>query len=484
MGEQAQQLYTAAIESFVENDAAKAAAIDDMDSYLDALQKQFVQAIFESHAAGRIDLQVAVQLAVVGPASTSGSATTRSTSASACGSSSPGGCPSTTAPSGSALRADDTGEMPRVVTSPQDGDRHAVMTLRRRRTAVVSDPERDEAPPTDRPTASRDRFVCGARSTACRSAWSLADRARCRPWSRTSPAADYHGHAAVLVNEAVERHLRRADRWCRQRTERRVHRPAANGLAVHAMPLEDGGALVTDRRRQRARPPRCHAHRLRGEHQPRVEDAGRCARGAGRGAGGRSTIRPPPDDSPSKMVGEAHRVGAHDRRSAGAVAHRAGRSGRDGRRVRRSGHRRGRRARPGGRRAALASPSTSTTASGDLHVVGSHRQLVSAVANLLENAVKYSDTGSSGRRSSRTATTAASRSSSRHRRRHSRSRHRPNLRALLSRRPCPQPRHRRHRARPVDRASRRHQPLAARSPCNRTRAKGRCSPCVCQQGQS
>ena len=65
MGQQAQQLYDKAIESFVENDAAKAAAIDDMDSYLDGLQKQFVQAIFESHAAGRIDLQVAVQLAVV-----------------------------------------------------------------------------------------------------------------------------------------------------------------------------------------------------------------------------------------------------------------------------------------------------------------------------------------------------------------------------------------------------------------------------------
>jgi phosphate transport system protein len=65
MGEQAQQLYDAAIESFVENDAAKAAAIDDMDNYLDGLQKQFIQAIFESHAAGRIDLQVAVQLAVV-----------------------------------------------------------------------------------------------------------------------------------------------------------------------------------------------------------------------------------------------------------------------------------------------------------------------------------------------------------------------------------------------------------------------------------
>lgn len=66
MGEQAQSLFIAAIESYVENDAAKAAAIDDMDSYLDALHKQFIQAIFESHAAGHIDLQVAVQLALVG----------------------------------------------------------------------------------------------------------------------------------------------------------------------------------------------------------------------------------------------------------------------------------------------------------------------------------------------------------------------------------------------------------------------------------
>jgi phosphate transport system protein len=65
MGQQARQLYTAAIDAFSANDLAKASAIDDMDSYLDSLQKQFVQAIFESHAAGRIDLQVAVQLAVV-----------------------------------------------------------------------------------------------------------------------------------------------------------------------------------------------------------------------------------------------------------------------------------------------------------------------------------------------------------------------------------------------------------------------------------
>lgn len=65
MGEQAQALYVAAVEAFQENDASKAAALDDMDAYLDALQKQFIQAIFESQAAGHIDLQVAVQLAMV-----------------------------------------------------------------------------------------------------------------------------------------------------------------------------------------------------------------------------------------------------------------------------------------------------------------------------------------------------------------------------------------------------------------------------------
>jgi phosphate transport system protein len=65
MGEQSATLFTAAIEAFRENDAAKAAAVDDMDAYLDALQKQFIAAIFESQAVGKIDLQVAVQLAMV-----------------------------------------------------------------------------------------------------------------------------------------------------------------------------------------------------------------------------------------------------------------------------------------------------------------------------------------------------------------------------------------------------------------------------------
>jgi phosphate transport system protein len=65
MGEQARNLYVEATEAYVARDAARGAAINDMDSYLDSLQREFIQAIFESHASGTIDLQVAVQLAVV-----------------------------------------------------------------------------------------------------------------------------------------------------------------------------------------------------------------------------------------------------------------------------------------------------------------------------------------------------------------------------------------------------------------------------------
>ena len=43
---------------------------------LDLLHKEYIQAIFESHHAGFIDLQAAVQLALIG-GSTSASATTR-----------------------------------------------------------------------------------------------------------------------------------------------------------------------------------------------------------------------------------------------------------------------------------------------------------------------------------------------------------------------------------------------------------------------
>ena len=65
MSDQAQHLFSCAVRAYTDNDAALASALDDMDNLLDALQREFIQAIFESHAGGRVDLQVAVQLAVV-----------------------------------------------------------------------------------------------------------------------------------------------------------------------------------------------------------------------------------------------------------------------------------------------------------------------------------------------------------------------------------------------------------------------------------
>ena len=65
MSEQARHLFAEATSAYHSADASRAAALDDMDSFLDDLQRQFIQAIFESHAAGRIDLQVAIQLAIV-----------------------------------------------------------------------------------------------------------------------------------------------------------------------------------------------------------------------------------------------------------------------------------------------------------------------------------------------------------------------------------------------------------------------------------
>jgi phosphate transport system protein len=65
MSEQAANLYRRAIDAYVEGDAALAAALDDMDDRLDGLNKEFIQAIFEAHGEGSIDLQAAVQLALV-----------------------------------------------------------------------------------------------------------------------------------------------------------------------------------------------------------------------------------------------------------------------------------------------------------------------------------------------------------------------------------------------------------------------------------
>lgn len=66
MGDEAQRLFKLAVDAYVERDAGLAAALDDMDDRLDVLHKDYIQAIFESHSSTTIDLQAAVQLALIG----------------------------------------------------------------------------------------------------------------------------------------------------------------------------------------------------------------------------------------------------------------------------------------------------------------------------------------------------------------------------------------------------------------------------------
>lgn len=65
LGEQARKEFKEAVEAYLNIDDARAAAIPDMDDHLDELHREFVQQIFEIHAENGLDLQVAVQLAMV-----------------------------------------------------------------------------------------------------------------------------------------------------------------------------------------------------------------------------------------------------------------------------------------------------------------------------------------------------------------------------------------------------------------------------------
>ena len=65
MGDQAHLMFKQATEAYLNVDGPAAAALRDMDSYLDELHRQFIQSIFESHASNNMELQPAVQLAVI-----------------------------------------------------------------------------------------------------------------------------------------------------------------------------------------------------------------------------------------------------------------------------------------------------------------------------------------------------------------------------------------------------------------------------------
>jgi two-component system sensor histidine kinase SenX3 len=265
------------------------------------------------------------------------------------------------------------------------------MTFRRRRTAAVPESDPDEA---RQHVARLQAEILRLRRAldALPIGVVLADRGG-ETLVENVAARTFHGHAAVLVNEAVERHLRRAIRGVASGQNVEFIGPPRTVLAVHAIPLEDGGALVTvDDVSERARLDAIRtdfvaniSHELKtpvgalavlAEALAEIDDPAATRRLA------------------DKMVGEAHRAArtiddllelsrtelggaaAKDVVSVAQVVDDA---------VERA-------------RAAAEKHSINVnvdSGAGDLHVVGSHRQLVSAVANLLENAVKYSDNGSS-----------------------------------------------------------------------------------------
>jgi two-component system sensor histidine kinase SenX3 len=202
----------------------------------------------------------------------------------------------------------------------------------------------------------------------------------------------HHGHAAVLVEEAVEQQVRRAVRGLGGGQTVEFIGPPRTVLDVQAIPLEDGGALVTiEDVSERARLDAVRtdfvaniSHELKtpvgalavlAEALADIDDP--------------MAIRRLAD----KLVGEAHRAArtiddllelsrtelggaaATDRVSVSHVIDDA---------VMRA-------------QAAAEHHQIDVIVDhgpADLHVLGSQRQLVSAVANLLENAVKYSDAGS------------------------------------------------------------------------------------------
>jgi phosphate transport system protein len=65
MGEEASRMLRLAMDAYAEENAALGAALNDIDDRLDRLQAEFVQAIFEAHGGSQINLQAAVQLAVI-----------------------------------------------------------------------------------------------------------------------------------------------------------------------------------------------------------------------------------------------------------------------------------------------------------------------------------------------------------------------------------------------------------------------------------
>ncbi len=264
------------------------------------------------------------------------------------------------------------------------------MTIRRRRDTAESESELHEARVLV--TRSQDEVLRLRRALdALPIGVVLADNGG-QTLVENTAARTYHGHAAVLVSEAVERHMRRAIRGAASGQNVEFIGPPRIVLTVQAIPLEDGGALVTvDDVSERAR-----LDAVRTDFVANISHELKTPVGA---LAVLAEALADVDDPASarhladKMVEEAHRAArtiddllelsrtelggaaAKDFVSVSQVIDDAV------------------------ERVRVAAESNSVKVSidggpGHLSVVGSHRQLVSAVANLLENAVKYSDAGS------------------------------------------------------------------------------------------
>ena len=159
--------------------------------------------------------------------------------------------------------------------------------------------------------------------------------------------------------------------------------------------------------RQRARPDRRDAHRLRHQHLPRAQDAGRCRRRARRGADRRE--RPGRRPPARRTTSSRRRTAPCGRSTICSSCRRSNRRDRATRsstwlRWSQSAVARGR-AVDGGRGVEI----TSLDVPDGLLIRGDERQLMSAVGNLVENAVKYSHAGRRRPGAQRGSTTPPSR---------------------------------------------------------------------------
>jgi phosphate transport system protein len=66
MSDEALRLYRYAVDAYADGDEGKASALDDMDDTLDALHVEYIAQILESCRGGTLDVQAAVQLALIG----------------------------------------------------------------------------------------------------------------------------------------------------------------------------------------------------------------------------------------------------------------------------------------------------------------------------------------------------------------------------------------------------------------------------------